>query len=765
MTEQKMPRVMWLLNHDSARKFEVAMLKRIGVREIFLPKKYPDDPTFRSASVDHAEDAGLSIPAADLAVLNAADWYGTPGRAAWEIANRHFDVLFFIVHQASIVKEIARHFHGVALWRTYGRFGEGSYFNTLQGISGNLGEESLRALGKRLFFAEAYPHLHAAEPDLLQARRLHLPLGLADSTMSDQWQGGDPRILFVCPDIALNAYYKAVYQDFLENFKGLPYAIAGAQPIPVDDPHVLGFVPRQTHEQNMRDMRVMFYHSREPNHVHYHPFEAVRAGMPLVFMGGGMLDRLGGKNLSGRCADIGQARSKITRILQGDQHLIESIRTSQGALLEPMQAANCIDAWQQGFQTILGQIESIKRQPARPGKQKRKPRIAVILPTEYRGGSLRGAMLLARAIHEGSRQAGQDAEIVFGHLDNPACYPDELFAEMPAYIKRRPFRWRTLPYDEARRAAAYAGLTRPLPPITHAIPDDGIRQFMDCDLWVIISDRLLLPLLPVRPYALMVYDYLQRYEPTLDHADNQSFLLAAHAAERVFVTTEFTRQDALQFAGIPAERLIKLPMLAPSMTQPALSPGNKPAAGYFLWTTNMGPHKNHENAFKALRRYYEEHDGQLACHITGVGTGRMTASEFSPFNPVREMVATNPELEDCIKVFGELPDPAYHAMLANSAYLWHAGRIDNGTFSVIEAARLGVPSLSSDYPSMREIAAQFQLDLNWMDPHDPAAMARQLKAMETACLAGQLAATAAPAPSQSLENLAPAYWAAIRECL
>jgi len=49
-------RVMWLLNHTSARKFEIPMLKSIGLNEIFLPKSFPLDPAFRSASIDWSED-------------------------------------------------------------------------------------------------------------------------------------------------------------------------------------------------------------------------------------------------------------------------------------------------------------------------------------------------------------------------------------------------------------------------------------------------------------------------------------------------------------------------------------------------------------------------------------------------------------------------------------------------------------------------------------------------------------------------------------
>ncbi len=54
----------------------------------------------------------------------------------------------------------------------------------------------------------------------------------------------------------------------------------------------------------------MFYHSQSPRHIHYHPFEAIKIGMPLVFMGGGMLDRMGGTNLPGRARTWGEATQK-----------------------------------------------------------------------------------------------------------------------------------------------------------------------------------------------------------------------------------------------------------------------------------------------------------------------------------------------------------------------------------------------------------------------------------------------------------------------
>lgn len=763
MTERPL-RVMWLLNHTTARQFEVPMLKRIGVREVFLPKRIPADPAFRSASIDWSEDQHLSIPADDLAILNAADWYDDPGREAWEIANKHFDIAFFILLKTAFFRSMTRHFGGAKIWRAYG-LPEESYSDSLTWRSHREGLlASPQALDSRFWFGQAYAHLENRESPYLQKRALFFPAGLPDARLDDKWSGTDKRIFFICPDLGFSTYYQKVYSEFEKTFSGLPYVVGGAQPAPVPDSHVLGFQPSEVHRRNMQELRVMFYHGADPNHVHYHPFEAIRAGMPLVFMAGGLLDKLGGNELPGRCRTQAEARSKIERILNDDRRLIAEIRTSQPQLLEPLMVESCEPSWRSSIRKVLEEL----RTDGSPvvDKRGRRKRVAVIVPVKYRGGSLRGAKLLARAIQDGSRAAGDNVEVVFGHLDDSRCYPSEEFTDLPVSIKRRPFRWRMMSYQEASRACVYAGIDQPLVHQLYQAPDDGINQFMDCDLWVIVSDRLELPLLPVRPHVLMVYDYLQRYVPVLEDITSQQFVARAHVAEAVFVTTEFTRGDALQFAGLPAGKVRKVPMLAPDFSGSSSRNASVRNASYFLWTTNLAPHKNHETAMRALQLYYEDYDGELECRVTGVETGNLLKKDLAHLAALNDILLSSDELKRKFRVEGELSDRVYRRQLNDAAFLWHPGLIDNGTFSVVEAAHFGVPSLSSDYPAMREIDQQFSLNLCWMDADDPDNMARQLKKMETdGAELRQALPSAEKLASQSVDKLSGAYWDVVRDYL
>lgn len=755
-------RVLWLLNHTTLRKFEVDQLKALGVNEIFMPKSFPYDEGNLSANVDSSFDAGLTIPKSELDILNAQDWYSSPSEEAWRIANLHFDVAIIGFFPLQIHSAV-RHFNGAIILRVFGLSKGYSYSQLFYEEAGEALVRNVKSIGSRFWFGAGYAHLKDSEQNFLASRDCFLPVGLKGDATPELWEGGLRKILFVCPRIGTSPYFETIYKDFVRDFSDIGYTIGGAQPVAVPDENVLGFVSGEEHEYNMRQHRVMFYHSTEPNHIHYHPFEAIRAGMPLLFMAGGMLDKMGGIGLPGRCKTVAEARAKAEQLMSGDQRLIKSIRESQMILLEPMKAQNCAGAWQNGFKKVLAELESVKKDNVnRPVRRKQ---IAVIVPVEYRGGSLRGAKLLANTLYRGSREAGEPTDIVFLHLDKPESYPAEEFTDLVDEIKVRPFNWKSLDAATARRAMRYSGHEGWEPKGNrYMVVDDGINHLQDCDVWLIVSDRLEAPLLPMRPSVLMIYDYLQRYVPILPFGADQSYLDAARSASKILVTTEFTRQDALNYAGIAADKVFKLPMIAPDFSN--LKGGHAETSNYFIWTTNTAIHKNHVNALKALKFYYEELDGTLQCKITGVNTKELFNSSSQHLKSLADLLGQSRLLKRNIKLVGELPDRNYQSTLASAAFLWHAGAIDNGTFSVIEAAGLGVPSLSSDYPAMREIDQQFSLNLSWMKSDQPKHMASQLKEMELAHLERRnLLPSGEVLGEQSTDKLASAYWQVIRECL
>ena len=770
MTDKKPKRVMWLLNHTTLRKFEIAQFKLSGIDEIFLPKSFPYNEENLSTSITYDEDKFLTIPPDDLAVLNTQNWYKEPSQEAWDIANRHFDIVVvaFFIRQ---IEAALQHFEGGIILRVFGLDGEKTYSNLIRTLGSEQLELAIRKCGRRFSFGIGYDSLTKNELKYLADRAVLLPVGMNNKS-SLTWEGNNQCILFICPRIETSTYYKQIYKNFINAFGDFDYIIGGAQPLKVNDPKVLGFIPDSLYAYHMQQSRVMFYHSQEPNHIHYHPFEAIRAGMPLVFMAGGMLDKLGGHDLPGRAKNIKQARKKIKKILNGDWKLIRKIQESQHVLLDAMKPEVCGPIWQKGFQSILSTLSSTKaEQKERPAYLSKRKKIAVILPNAYRGGSLRGAQLLAHAIYLGSRQYNEPVDVTLCHLDNPKLYPDEEFSELPESIQRRAFQLKETPASTAQQIMLFAGFENWIPKSNcYTVFDDGISQLQDFDLWFIVSDRILAPPLPLRPIALMIYDYLQRYEDVIDPSvHDQSFLEIARFAKRVFVTTEFTYNDAKNYAGVSSDNLFKLPMLPPLFFhEPIVTPTRK--AKYFIWTTNPALHKNHESAFNALRIYYEQLFGKLKCWITGYATTEMFSDGFiqryDHLNAAAKIFTNSSALQKHIRWKGELSDTEYQRALSQAHFLWHPARVDNGTFSVIEAACLGVPSLSSDYPAMREMNEKFSLNLCWLDPYSPKDIAKQLKFMEeNADNWRTRLPTTKQLTMQSVTALARTYWEAVRKCL
>jgi glycosyltransferase involved in cell wall biosynthesis len=160
----------------------------------------------------------------------------------------------------------------------------------------------------------------------------------------------------VCPSIkTAPLYYGAIYKQFKTDFGEFPHIISGSQPIPVPDPNVTGFVTEDRMLRFYRELQVMYYHSREPRHIHYHPLEAIVHGMPVVYMRGGLMESFDKGNQAGACDTVAEARLKVKKVLRGDQEFIRAIQSSQNTIVETFRPENVRKQW---IKVFLNQIMS-----------------------------------------------------------------------------------------------------------------------------------------------------------------------------------------------------------------------------------------------------------------------------------------------------------------------------------------------------------------------------------------------------------------------
>ena len=371
------------------------MLMELGF-EVFVPKHLPEGPNSRTATVTTQYDSSLSIPSADLEFLNTVNFYESPiSKKTADIINRYFGncisaYIFPGLHY------LLQSYRGRIFMRAFGHAGTIDYEKATDTVPvSSLSRESYSSWSQRIqrffsgctkgftksaeincknrimkemyvarnriYLAAAYREIIENELPFLKRRSLYLPLALPPSITksANSWRGGDGRVLFVCPNIDQIDYYHRIYTRFTEELGAFPYCIAGRQDLggpanaaKTQDANILGFISRDTYNSLMESCLCMFYHSQEERHLHYHPLEAIVAGLPLIFMSGGLLEKCGGPNQPGMCSTYEEARQKISRLQNADTNFRDSIRQSQIRILEPFNSSYCTSVWKNTFAPI-----------------------------------------------------------------------------------------------------------------------------------------------------------------------------------------------------------------------------------------------------------------------------------------------------------------------------------------------------------------------------------------------------------------------------
>ncbi|MBX3081079.1 MAG: methyltransferase domain-containing protein [Anaerolineae bacterium] len=344
-------RVLYILNHTTLKNAEVPVIRALGL-EIYASKLLSGQSGFRSGSVDYADNDESTLPRWVLAELDRHNFYDDPMTPAFaKLLNDHFSVVICTA-LTNLMTQLMLYFKGRIVVRAFGREAPLNYAQVFEAGQPDFWETLWRDLD-RFWLGVGYDSITPHEPPMLQQTAITLPLTMPDTIYveANTWIGSDPRVYFICPDIhSPGDYYGKIYREFKANFGHLPHVIGGRQVIPVDDPNVIGFVTDERMKQYFREMRVMFYHSREPRHLHYHPLEAIVYGMPLIYMNGGLLEHFARRpDLPGACDTYAEANAKLQRILAGDEAFTRAVIESQTVILEEFSPEFVRRTWRERF--------------------------------------------------------------------------------------------------------------------------------------------------------------------------------------------------------------------------------------------------------------------------------------------------------------------------------------------------------------------------------------------------------------------------------
>ena len=160
---------------------------------------------------------------------------------------------------------------------------------------------------------------------------------------------------------------------------------------------------------------------------------------------------------------------------------------------------------------------------------------------------------------------------------------------------------------------------------------------------------------------------------------------------------------------------------------------------------------NHHRAFAVLDAYYSSGEGErLPVIVTGAHS-----ENFDPVLALKNnayytdhfqaFIRERPHLMRNVFFAGPLRWGQYRHVLQGAEFFWHNVVYDNGTAGCFEAAQLGVPSLSSDYPQMHYFDAQFGTNVRFFSAFDIKAGVHALQAMTAAAKNGLRATYGGPA--------------------
>jgi len=765
-------RILWLINHRTMIEFEPDLLESLGF-EVYIPKLFPSTLEFRSLKITYDYDSKLTIPQDVLELLNNFNFYSTkitPGIR--NIMNTFFSVV--IVNTPHFIfSQIIRNFNGIIILRAVGRLGlekDLSYGHVYESILGSSFPDAIKSLGHRFYFGIITRGIELIEPDYFRERSLYLPTGLPERFIlsGDSWNGNDPRLLLYCPLINKIDYFSHVYKQFNKDFKGIPHLITGLQIADnINDPAVIGVLKREEFDQLLSNIRVMYYHSQEPRHHFDHPLEAIALGMPVIFMKSGNFGHIHtGIDQPGECSNVAEARKKIKRLLSGDMEFAEEIRSQQKGLLRRYTKEYCLSKWRENFIPAIQEAESFCA-------AKTNKKISVMLPFQYKTGTFNAAKTIAKMIYHGSRISGNPVDVIFSFLSGHYDIDNDFIDLKNLGIELRETSWVVATKQSVENIMQMEGHLASLNSPEYLIPRDYSSDFLDTDCWIIVSDSLIRPPAPLRRYGVVIHDCLARYFKEYQvPVALEGRTSTARGADFILTTTPQTREDVISFHGVHPDRVILVPEDF-GMDIDELPDNNQTTIeNYFIWPTNDLIHKNHLNAINGLIRYYNR-GGNLNVIMTGFNIEKFDINEKFDDNQLlphvvafRERVKNNKILKERLIICPNLNKHEYYSLIKKSHFLWHPVLTDNGTFTVIEAAMLGIPGLSSDYPQMHYKDQYFGLNLTFFDQKSPEAIADALIRMEGEFLAKKAQLPNPEKLSQfNWKNNAENYYHVIRDLL
>jgi hypothetical protein len=353
---------MFICSHQTLLDFEIPILLKSNC-EVFVVKKLDNLnkqylTVKQNVNILEYYDSLLTIPKEDLNKLNNEDWYNNNYKSVEliDILNNYFDfIICTLLTDGNFLHQLKNNFKGKICFRFFGREHPYNYDFFFNKIS----QTEINKFQYWFSYQEVLDWEFKNHQLVKKDNCFIIPIGYSEIFINkylDSWNSVNNRICFICSKVNVCGYYTNIYNTFEKNFSDF---------IKDDKVIVLGcnnninktyFKNDLDNEEFFNEIKlssVMYYHSTEPRHLHYHPFEAIIIGIPVIFHSESLLSTFL-PDSPGKCTSLDEVKEKIQLVLDKDESFISSILESQKKCRELIHPKNLLNI----FEPILDKIKN-----------------------------------------------------------------------------------------------------------------------------------------------------------------------------------------------------------------------------------------------------------------------------------------------------------------------------------------------------------------------------------------------------------------------
>jgi hypothetical protein len=346
--------ILYLFAHKTLTDFEVPIITS-GRHGVFIPKKKTSLNNLDSIYDDmyKYDDSLQNISVNDLNILNDIDWYNNDtilNRQMIDLLNVNFKYIFItLLTSGKLLTQLIQYFKGLIYYRFFGLESTYSYKDRVL----NYAFPNVKYI---FGYNEIYTYEQSLSSFFNANNSIVTPLGCPDhfiKTHENTHKGTINKICFVCSKINQCPYYTNVYNQFMKNIgTKYEYALLGKNNETLTDDNKFNNLSDDAYFNKMSECKLMYYHSMEPRHLHYHPIEALIIGLPVLFHKESLLNSFLMNSL-GKCHDLVEVHAKIDRILNNDVEFINEIKKEQQKHIYKFKIAYNMNAFDSVIQPIL----------------------------------------------------------------------------------------------------------------------------------------------------------------------------------------------------------------------------------------------------------------------------------------------------------------------------------------------------------------------------------------------------------------------------